>query len=365
MDDRPSGLTSRQLSLLVWTAMLAPLVRQTPAASLPAAGKGAWVSVLLTLPGAAVPVLVLAALLRRREAGEKPGELLCRCLGPVPGRILSAMTAAWLLFCAGFTILAGADRMVAAVYPESPPALFAGAMLLLCLPAARGRLRTLGRIGEMTAPLLGALFAAAALFSLTAAETKELWPLPREAMGGAAAGALPLLGTLSAGVFFALLLDGAPLRQPGMTFFLPLAGLAGTALLLCVLILGVFGPALAGEMDYPFFVLVRNLRLPHLLERGEALAAAAWVVSDYLLTAAQLQMASRAAALALYGPGKARRDGLVWACALLAGGAAAVCAGDAFSLQRLGRIWIPAGDLFAAFGLLPAVYAVGRLRKRI
>lgn len=365
MDERPSRLTPRQLSALLWTAMLAPLVRQAPGAALPGAGKAAWISALLTLPGAAALSLVLSALLRRRRPGEGPGTLLCRCVGKTPGRLLSALGAVWLLFCAGFTLRAGADRLVAAVYPESESALFAGAMLLLTLPAARGRLRVLGRMGEIAGPVLGALFLAAAFSSLRLAEAAELLSLPQGALRDAAMGFLPLLGTLSAGAFFVLLAEETPLRRPGRTFFLPLAGLSGAAALLSVLILGVFGPALAGEMDYPFFVLVRNLRLPHLLERGEALVAGAWVVSDYLLTASQLQMASRAAALALYGPGKERPDALVWVCALLTGAAAWLCAGDAFALQRLGRVWIPAGDLILVWGVLPGVYALGRLRKRI
>ena len=365
MDERPSGLTPRQISLLLWTAMLAPLVRQAPGAALPAAGKAAWISALLTLPGAAALSLALSALLRRRAPGEGPGELLCRCVGRTPGRILSALGAAWLLFCAGFTLRAGADRLVAAVYPESESALFAGATLLLCLPPARGRLRVLGRMGEIAGPLLGALFLAAALTSLRLTEAAELLSLPKGALRDAATGSLPLLGTMSAGAFFVLLAEDTPLPKPGRTFFLPFAGLSGAAALLSVLILGAFGPVLAGEMDYPFFVLVRNLRLPRLLERGEALVAAAWVVSDYLLTASQLQMASRAASWALFGPGKERPDVLVWVCAVLTGATAWLCAGDAFALQRLGRVWIPAGDLILVWGVLPMVYAVGRLRRKI
>ena len=355
------SLTPRQLSALLWASMLAPLVRQVPGAMLPDAGGSAWLSAGLTIPAAGLLSALLGRLLRARRPGESPEALLRRLLGGPVACVLGGASGLWLCFCAGFTLRAGADRLVAAVYPESPAGLFAALMLLLCLPAARGELRTLGRMAELTGPLLLALFALVSALALPQTEFGALWSKsagPRE-LG---AGALPLLGTVSAGGFFLLLWGDETGERPGRVFFFPLLGLSVTAMSLCALTVGSFGPALCGELRYPFFVLLRNLQLPHLLERGEALVAAAWVISDYLLTGTQLHMASRA--LGLVRRSGDAGPGTVLPAAALAALAAALCGPDPFTLERLGRELIPLVDLGAAFLLLPGVLIIGKIRKK-
>ena len=69
--DRARGLTRRQLSLLVWCAMISPLIRHVPGA----AGKGSWLTGLLTLPGA----LLLGLLLLRCCHHIPPACLVSAC----------------------------------------------------------------------------------------------------------------------------------------------------------------------------------------------------------------------------------------------------------------------------------------------
>ena len=46
------------------------------------------------------------------------------------------------------------------------------------------------------------------------------------------------------------------------------------------------------------------------------------------------------------------------------GAAAWLCASDAFALQELGRQIVPLADLGFAFGVLPGVLFMGRVRKK-
>ena len=362
-DPRPDGLSRRQLGALVWGALVSSLVRMAPGSMLPAAGGGAWLSAALSVPGVLVLGLVLGLLLSLRRPGEGLGELFCRALDPGPGRALAGVCALWLVFCGGFVLRCGGDRFVAAVYPESPIWLFAGVTLLLCLPAGLGRVRVLGRCARIVVPCLLGLFALVFLLTAPRLELAEL-SLPDRALVRCGTGAVPLLGTVCSGAFFLFLAGPFPPEQGRGVFYPPLLGLAGLGLALSATVTGVFGPGLAGQMDYPFFVLIRNVRLFLLLERMDALIAAVWVVSDYLLVGALLHMASAALTVALRGPGTPRRTWYVWVCAALMGAAAWLCASDAFALQELGRQIVPLADLGFAFGVLPGVLFMGRVRKK-
>ena len=362
-DPRPDGLSRRQLGWLLWGALLSPLTRTAPGALLAAAEGGAWLAAALCVPGGALLAVILGRYYALRRPGEGLGGLLCRGLGPGPGRVLTGIWGLWLAFGAGVALRSGADRFVASVYPESPVWLFAGATLLLGLLPGRGRVRTLGRCARTAAPWLAGMFALVLLLAAPDMDPSEL-ALPDRALLRAGRGALPLLGVLSSGAFLLLLTDRADPGPPGGAFLAPLTGLAALALALTGAVTGVFGPTLAGQMDYSFFVLIRNVQLLHLMERMEALVAAMWVISDFLLLGALLQAAPAALGTALYGPGRPRPDWLFWLCAVLAGAAARFCAPDAFGLQALGRRTVPLVNLCFAFGALPLALLVGRLRRK-
>ena len=364
MSGRPEGLSPGQLGWLLWGALASSLVRVSPGALLSDAEGGAWLSALLAAPGAVLLALVMGLTYSLRRPGEGLGELFCRALGPAAGRCLAGVCALWLSFCGGFVLRCGADQFVAAVYPESGVWLFAGATLLLCLPVGLGRVRTLGRCARAAAPCLLGVFVLVFFLAVPGLDLSELRP-PAAAARRCAAGAVPLLGSLSAGAFFLFLAGPAPADGKRGVFFPPVLGLAGLGFLLAAAVTGSFGPGLAGQMDYPFFVMIRNLGLSLFLERTEALIAAVWVISDFLLVGALLHMAPAALSAALPVPGRSRRPGTVWACAALMGAAAWLCAPDSFALGTLGRRIVPLADLGFAFGLLPAALLVGRLRKRI
>ena len=362
-DPRPDGLSRKELGWLLWGALLSPLTRTVPGALLRAAEGGAWLAAALCLPGAALLAAILGRFYDLRRPGEGLGGLLCRGLGPGPGRVLAGLYGLWLAFGAGVSLRSAADQFVAAVYPESPVWLFAGAGLLLGLLPGRGRVRTLGRCARTAAPWLAGMFALVLLLAAPDVDLTEL-RLPEEALLRAGDGAVSLLGVLSSGAFLLLLTDRADPGPPGGAFLAPLTGLAALALAMTGVVTGVFGHSLAGQMDYPFFVLIRNVGLLHLMERMEALAAAMWVISDFLLLGALLQAAPAALGTALYGPAGPRRDWLFWLCAVLAGAAARLCAPDAFALQALGRRPVPLANLGFAFGVLPLTLLAGRLRGK-
>ena len=351
---RKDRLSPFQLGALLWCAMISPMIRQAPGAVAAAAGRGAWVSAVFSLP--------LGAALGLAMGRSVPGQRETPFRGT--GRIVPGLWALWTTFYAGFVLRAGADRFVSAVYPESEPWVFMAVMLALAVRAGLGPLRTLGRCAAVTAPVLAAVFALVFLACGPNMESLNLLPLTRSDAAGTAAGLWSLACTMAVGVQLGALAGSAargPLTTPFAAAFL---GQGLLALALCVTTVGTFGPAMTARMSYPFFVMIRSIRLPHLLERVEALVAALWVAADFLLLALLLHAAALSAALALRGPGAEKRPAGVWCCAVSAAVCGVFCAPTAFALRTLGDVWIPRGHALAAFVLLPGVIAVNVFRKR-
>ena len=363
MDERTDGLSRRQLSILLFVSALSPLIRQTPGMAVQSAGGAVWLSALLALAPLPLAGLLLGRLTRKRLPGEGLGGVLLRVFGRFGGTAAVLFYTGWTLFYAGFVLRAGADRFVMAVYPGSRPWLFMAVMAALCVPACLGRLKTLGRCAEIALPLLALVFLFVFLFCLPGLDAANLAPLSRETVIDAARGTPWLLSTMSVLLLLAFLSDRTEPGPLAASFNRALLALGALAALLCVTVVGTFGASLTAEMHYPFFVMIRCIRIFRLLERVEALVVAQWVVTDFLLLGALLQ--SAAGNLTLCFPKLDRRRGVVaLSCLALACAAGALCAPTAFLLRELSRTLVPIASASAA-GVLVLAFVVGLVRKKI
>lgn len=374
MTDR-KGFDLRQLLSLLAVLLLTPALRLFPSGAVRLAGRAAWLSPLLALPALGGYLWFLCRFLSHRREGEGLSELLGRAAGEKLARPVQLLTALWLLFYSGFVLRSGADRFITTVYPHSGPAFFVISMGLLGAVAALGAERSIVRAGRLVLPLLYGTLALALLAALLALKKENLLPVTGRDLLPAAAGALPVLDVVSAvmvlGAFFVWPLPktAEPLR-PGLRW------LAAACILLCLLaaaILGSFGAELTDLLTQPFFYLVRNLVFFRNLERVEAFVVTLWVFPDFLMFSALLFAARRCLdpALSLPQPDPAAplslRGGrwvtplsalpaILCGC-LLAPGAESL----AFFSERL----IPGLNLGFAFILLPGLYLLGRVKKRI
>ena len=333
-----SDRTPRQRNALLWGALLTASTAQTGQL----AGREGLLGAALAIPGG-----LLLGLLWRRSYRNSAG----------PGPVWRVPAALWLLFAGGVLLRAGADRLVASVYPESPEWLFAALLLLPSALAGLGRRRTLGRTAELAAPALGALLALVLVLSLPALDPGELTRRGGLEIGEILSAFGRMLGLLALAVSLFPPEAGEGTPAPGA-----LAWTAAAALLLAGAVTLVLGRGLAREMSAPVFVLIRNLRPGHLPERAEALAAGMWVITDYLCLAAVLQTAPRALFRASYGPAGAKTPWPGLGCAAAVGLTAWGCAASSFALEGLTGTILPLGNAAAA-ALLLAGAALGKRKS--
>lgn len=285
-------LTTKQFAALIFVSLLSPLLRSVPRASVYTAGRGAWLSVLPALFILLFLAAFLGFLIRSLRPGEGYADLFFRWLGPVAGRIVLLLYGLWFLVYAGFVLRTGAERLVAAVYPESPLFLFLLVMLALCLLTALGTLRAVGRTAFLIQSILLASLGLVLFLAAPDMSLKNLFPVPLDNTAGIISGGLPLAFIGALGACFPFLMKYVePIKQPGKQSVSLVLGFLFLCLILSVEILGTFGPSLTQKLAFPFFLMVRNISLFHITQRIEAVVVVLWMFADFILCTSMLRCA--------------------------------------------------------------------------
>lgn len=352
---------------------LSPLIRRVPAKTAESAGGGAWLSVVL----AAAPLAVaffFAYLLVGAKGGRGLGAVLKEALGEVVGRVLLAVYALWFVFLASFILRSGADRFIGTIYPGSGPSLFVVVMLLACLPAAMGQLKTLARSAMLFRPVLLAVLLVVFAFSLPDVRLAGMWQITPQNELDVIYGTFSVFGPMSICLYLAFVTDQTEgqIKLSGIGAWL-LAALA-VAELLCVTTIGVFGAEMTAQLRNPFFALVRDVKIFNAVERIDAIVVAMWVFSDFVLISLLLYTAAKNLRMT-FGieptEEKAKLTDLShgrWPaplCALLAMVSGLTMASDAIALEKFTEVIVPVLNLVFSIVLPPLVFVTGRLRGKL
>lgn len=334
-------LTSRQVGLLGFLAVLAPAVRLLPEACVLWAGKAAWVSPLLGLPLGLGYMLLMLRLSRRG----------------LPGRVVPLLLALWLTLYGAYTARSAAERLTAALYPTVPPWVFTLCTLLAVLPLALGKRRTLGQLAELAAPVLVGVLLFAGAFLLAELNPANLLPLSLDDAPGIGRGILPTLELGAIPACF-LLGRGSGAEEAGLKKRL-LAAVGGAFLLfwaICILTVGRLSQELAGRLTNPLLTAVRNIAVSGVLERFESVLVSLWIAADLLLLGSLFQLAGHLIHRA--APGLTRPRASLGA--VLCGAAPALLVKlDAEALGFLSGTAVPLANALFLFLLLPLFWLLG------
>lgn len=366
----------RQLMPLATVFFLSPALRLVPSGTAELSGRAAWVSVPAALPFLLLYMLFLSRFLSRRQSGESLAELSLRAMGPRRGRLLLFVLAMWFLVYGGFMLRSGAVRIITTIYPNSSPELFIISMGLLGLYAALGAERTLVRSAKIIKPVVIGVLILVLSFALVSIQKENLLPLTVFDAVGTFKGSLASLGVASVSVYMCFFLGGLDCESRGFFKDLAVWSLYTLGLLfwLNTAILGAFGAELTTRLSQPFFALIRNLVFFRSLERVEALVVSLWIFSDFILISLCLQASQRALRRSLGFDADYRgqrftdlEEGrwLIWLCGISAIAFGCFIARQPERLEFWSRQLIPGINLGVALLVLPGVYLIGRLRKRI
>jgi len=365
-------MNRQQFAAACFLSLLSPMIRILPKA---AAAAGGAVSVWSAIP--AFGILLLFGWWMLRFADREPqgmAALFIRCLGKGFGRVVLFLYALAFLLYIGFILRVGADRLIATVYPESGPTVFVLVMLLLCLTAAMGRLRALGRAAVILRAMMLAVLVLVFVMAAKGLDPKLLRAPQTRAIPALFSGALPMVNVGGFALCFSFLGCHVEKNASKLHAYFPWVGiLCLVMLLLGVTVIGRLGEGLSASLRYPFFTMVRELSLLQLADRVEALIVAMWVFSDFMLCSLLLRC-SYETLRECFGLTDAETlpyftlQGGKWlliAETFTAGLFAFIIAQSSAELLPWSERIIP--RLFAGliFGGFPLVWAVGRIRKKI
>ena len=354
--------TFRQYTAAVFVALFSPISRLLPGAAAEIAGSSGWISPLLACLPLAGLVTVMYFLLRFADGSVGLGTALCRSLGNFPGKAVTLLLALWIVFYGAFLLRSGAERLISTVYPSAGPIFFIPAILAVCTVAAAGKLRCLFRCGTVILLLFAAALLLIYLLALPSVKLSGLWPLRLREPERLALSALPAADVMSPWVYFTFL--RGYVREDDRALSRGIKGMLITALgalLLLLCTLGVLGPELTRRQSYPFFIMVKNLSVFHVIQRIEPLVVTVWLMTDFVCVA--LDLAAAAEALSCVFPGK--RSGWAVFCGLAMLVLSLLPAPDGRYLARLSNQVVPTVNLGIAFLIMPLLLAAKFCTKKL
>lgn len=366
------NFSRRQLFAMCSVALLAPTLRLFPSLASELAGRGAWLSALLS----AIPLLGYAAFLRAFMAKRGEGEGMAELVGRAPfGKALLVLFAGWFLLYGAMTLRSGAERFITTVFPNASAAVFSVSMGMIALIAALGACRTMTRTAKLVQPVVLGVLVLVLLAALSDIEAGNLFPVTIYNMKDVLKGTVPAVDVIVAIMYTACFLESSVPREPHR--FRDTALWLGFAVLLLFFlamdIVGAFGAELASRLTRPFFSLVRNLVFFRTVERIEALVVALWVFPDFVLTFMLLYAGQYCIRLAMGQDPRYIGEKLldfsgarwvIWLCGGAMTAVAVILAPTGRALELWSERIIPLVNLAVAFGLLPLIFLLTKLRRK-
>ena len=187
-------ISLRQLLMLLFAALLSPMIQVLPRETVMLAGKAGWLSALAALP--VVLLLAWAFQTAPGKLGDGCGmaEGLEAAFGPWIARGLVVLYLVWGVLLLGWNTRWCAYRALSVNYRNAPMPLFILALLVLTLWLGHKSLSAFSRAGEIFALALGGALLLALVLATLRTEWNNVGPIWVEDLPGAVGGVLPVLG---------------------------------------------------------------------------------------------------------------------------------------------------------------------------
>ena len=270
------GGCSRRERLEVTAAALVPAALGLLGPTVLLAGRLSWLGPVLALPVGLCLCPIWGRLGKRSlSAG------LEEAFGRVGGKVAVTLYLLWGLVLLTDAARRYSERLLTISEGEGVRWFFLAVALGLCLWLGRGNGAAFARTGRIFFLAVTITFGGALLLSLPGVDWKNLWPVEgadwRELPGsGALCLSLPGYGV------YALCLPRREGERPKNTWPWTVWGCILFAALLFVVV-GVFGPALSGQMGDPFLYLLEGVQVPGAFQRGVAGLIALLTLADLVL----------------------------------------------------------------------------------
>jgi len=320
--------------------------------------------------------LFIKRFFKNAQPNEGYAELFIRVLGKGLGKTIILVYSLWLMFYTAFALCSSADRYITSAYQHSSPVVFIIIMLMLALIPSLGRFKTLGRTAESFFPLLIIVLLLVFGFAFQDVDFNFIPPPTTKELPKILSSIPVLANILSLSVYIGFL-EGR-IREKNKrtkTIFTWLLLMDIAVILLCITTVGSLGADMTSKLNYPFFVMIRNITVLNFMERLESIILALWVITDFVFISILLFIVDNNLRVVFsYQPASAEgtkyfdfKNGryLIWINAAIILSISLFLSPNSLFISKLSQQVVPIINLGFIFGLLPLVIIVGLARKRI
>jgi spore germination protein KB len=293
-------ISSVQLLLLLFMIEVSTTILYLPARVAELAGRDGWLAVSILPMLYALLISGVALSLARRFPSRVFTDYLPDIVGRIPGKLLSAVYAAFFIQVAATVVNQGAGFMHITSYPRTPVVVLETVLAGVAAYGAYLGIECIARQNELVWPVWVGSFLLIILLASRDLNLSNLKPVLENGLLPVIRGSIVVLPWRGY-VFFLLLLFPYlnQKQEASQTAILYLGLVTLEALCATFVIVGVLGCLVTAHAVYPFFVLSQYISIGNVLERLDILVIIIWVAGVIVKLAVFFHSAGIAAASAL------------------------------------------------------------------
>lgn len=274
-------ISGKQLTILYATTVIASAVVFLPGVVAATAKQDAWISSIIAALAASLLVLVVLKLYSRF-----PDQNVIQYSQTILGKWVGLIVGAgfvWFFIHINAVIIREFGTFLAAILPETPPAVFMSLILLLSAYYVRNGLEVCCRIAEFYFPL----FMVQVLLIVILVAKEIRWeffkPILGNGIGPVVVSTLPPIMWFGEVITMTMILPYLNDKsQANKSLFLGLAIAGITFFLASFFTIGVFGGNFTSNLNFPVFELARIISIAQFLERVDAIVMGFWVAGGVI-----------------------------------------------------------------------------------
>lgn len=352
-------ISNKQLGAVIFLSVLSPVIRIFPGKCAELAGKGAWLSPVFAAPLLYLLALLINKMMRRDDEQEGLPDIIKRAAGRTGGRIIMGVLALWLLFYIGVVVRASAERLISTIFQTGSPVPFSIVIIAAALVLALGQLKSLGRMAEIFLVMIGTVLVVTLAAGIKNCSANNLLPVTAYDIPDILLGSLPVINVAGAGVYI-MFLD-FKVKGKRNTGYKELAWILITIGALTAVTMGVLSAGFIIKLQYPYFVMVRDITILGIIERIEAVVIVLWVVTDLIYMAVILKVIGRLSVCAIE---KGTENFYASAASVISLILAFLAAVNSFELNNIIRNVMPLVNILITIVIIPLLIVIGKVRRK-
>lgn len=352
-------LSNKQLRAVIFLSVLSPVIRIFPGKCAELAGKGAWLSPLFAAPLLFPLTLLINKMMGIGDKEETLTDIIKNAVGKTCGRIFMGALALWLLFYIGIVVRASTERLISTIFQTGTPMPFSIVIIAAALVLALGQLKSLGRMAEIFLVMIGTVLTVTLAAGIKDSGVNNLLPVTTYDVSDILRGCLPVINVASVGVYI-MFLDFT-VKGKRNTGYKELTWILISITALTAVTMGVMSAEFMVKLQYPYFVMVREITILGIIERIEAVVIVLWVVTDLIYMAVILKVIGRLAVCAVR---KGTENLFAFVSAIISIGLAYLAASTSFELTNLTHSIMPIINILITIVIIPLLIVIGKLRRK-